>query len=164
MTSIQAEKYDSPEYIRHVDEIIHSFSKQIKKEYGFNCEASGGSMPYDVQEISIKFSTDRLVTVEEARELEIKITEKFIECINAHEKIRPFLREYPFPSSRASVMIRFYKPKKFSLSTNNVELVFQAKSTIFYNTKNLANPHLYDTLKEEPYEEALRIVKSKASH
>jgi hypothetical protein len=163
MTSIHAEEYESPDYTHYANEIIHSFSKQIKKEFGFNCEASGGSMPYDVEEISIRFSTDRQVTVGEARELEVKITEKFVECINAHEKIRPFLREYPFPANRTDVMIRFYKTKKFNLSNNNVELVFHVKNKIFYQATNRNNPNLYDTLKEEPYEEALRIVQSKTT-
>jgi hypothetical protein len=163
MTSIHAENHESLEYTQYVDEIIHSFSKQIKKEFSFECTASGGSMPYDVEKISMKFAAPRSATIEEARELEIKITEKFVECINAHEKIRPFLREYPFPSSRAAVMISFNTPKKFSLSNNQVELVFQTKNKIFYQATNRENPYLYDTLKEEPYEEALKIVQGKTT-
>jgi hypothetical protein len=160
---INAEEHDSPEYVQYADEIIHSFEKQIKKEFGFKCEASGGSMPYDVEKISMKFVANRCATIEEARELEVKITEKFIKCINAHEKIRPFLREYPFTVDRATVMISFNIPKKFSLSNDYVEVVFQGKSTIYYNATNRKNPNIYDTLKKEPYEEALRIVQSKTA-
>ncbi|MBY0528635.1 MAG: hypothetical protein K2P51_00405 [Rhabdochlamydiaceae bacterium] len=163
LNNASAIKNEKDDYTLYANEIIHSFAKQIKKEFGFNCEASGGSMPYDVEEISIKFSTNRQVSIDEARELEVKITEKLVEFINAHEKIRPFLREYPFPANRADVMIRFYKTKNFNLSNNNVELVFQAKNKIFYQAKKLNNPHLYDTLKEEPYEEALKIVQNKTT-
>jgi hypothetical protein len=161
MTSIHAEEHESPDYTHYANEIIHSFSKQIKKEFGFNCEASGGSMPYDVEKISMQFDASCTATIEKARELEVRITEKFVECINAHEKIRPFLREYPFPSSRADIMISFSKPKKFNLSNDSVELVFHVKNKIFYKAKKPDNPHLYATIKEEPYEEALKIVQGK---
>lgn len=58
-------------------------------------------------------------------------------------------------------MISFIKPKKFNSSNDNVELVFHVKNKIFYKAKKTDNPHLYATIKEEPYEEALRIVQSK---
>ena len=70
-----------------------TFLKEMYKEYGLECGASGGRMPYDVEEISVSLVANHSATVEQARELEIKTTERFAQIINAHEKIRPFLRK-----------------------------------------------------------------------
>ena len=153
---------ESPVYTYYVAEITRAFSKQIKKEFGLECIGNGGSMPYDVEEISIKFGARQRATVEQARELEVKITERFVQIINAHEKIRPFLRETPFPSYRAKVGISFYQRNNAPYMDGSVAYVSQIKGRIYYSAKDLGNPVLKD-LKDEPYEEALKIVQSDAS-
>lgn len=156
---VYGKEYESPIYTQYVAEITRSFSKQIEKDFDLKCVGNGGEMPYDVEVISVKFLSYRSATVEEARELEVKLTEKFVQVINAHEKIKPFLREYPFPSSRSHVTISFRDPRKKNSSVgNDVELVFQARNRIFYQAKNLDNPYLGKDIKDESYEEALRIV------
>ncbi len=105
--ALDAKEDESSIYTQYVAEITRAFSKQIKKEFGLECIGSGGEMPFDVEQISIKFAATQRATVEQARELEVKITERFVQIINAHEKIKPFLRETPFPSSRTSVGISF---------------------------------------------------------
>ena len=135
------------------------------KDYGFECGASGGRMPYDVEEISVSLVAYQSATIEQARELEIKATERFAQIINAHEKIRPFLREYPFPSCRVDVSISFEPPKKmFSPSPkSDVSYVLQARNRIYYQAENPNNPYVEIDIKDEPYEEALKIVQANAT-
>ena len=97
---VNAKEYKSPIYTQYVAEVTSAFLKEIYNEYGFRCGATGGRMPYDVEEILVTLHANQNATVEQARELEVKLTERFVQIINAHEKIRPFLKEYPFPSSR----------------------------------------------------------------
>jgi hypothetical protein len=158
---IDAKEYESPVYTQYAVEIIRSFANQVEKEFGFECIGSGGSMPHDVQEISVKFIIYQDVTIPQARELEVKLTEKLVQVINAHEKIRPFLREHPFPSSRACVSLSFERPKKnFSIKNQRVKYVFQARGRIFYQAENPLNQYVYKDIKDESYEEALKIVQS----
>jgi hypothetical protein len=161
---INAEDNESPIYTQYAAEVTSTFLKQVYKEFGFKCGGSGGSMPYDVEEISVQLSAYRSATVEEARELEVILTEKFVQVINAHEKIRPFLREYPFPSSRADVSISFEKPrkKKSSVPEDDITFVFQAKNKIFYQKYVPGSRYGYVDIKEEPYEEARKIVQKTA--
>src|SRR5271170_3047510 len=84
--TMHAKEYESPVYTQYAVEVIRSFSKQVEKEFGLECVGSGGSMPHDVQEISVKFIAYQHATVQQARELEVKLTEKFVQIINAHEK------------------------------------------------------------------------------
>jgi len=158
--ALDAKDDDSPIYTQYVAEITSAFVKEMYKEYGLECGASGGCMPYDVEKISVSLVANRSATIEQARELEVMATERFAQIINAHEKIRPFLREYPFPSSRADVSISFRPSKKaFSLSCkNDVKYVLQAKNRIYYQAENPENPYVYKDIKNEPYEEARKIV------
>jgi hypothetical protein len=155
---------DSPIYVEYVVEIIRSFEKQIEKEFNLKCKGSGGEMPFDVEEISVSFVAYQNATVEQARELEINLTERFAKTINAHEKIKPFLRERPFPSGRARVSISFEKPKKNSSlpNENDVTYVFQVRNRIFYQAENPNNRYVFKDIKDEPYEEALKIVQGNA--
>ncbi len=153
-------KEEHPAYTRYAREIRQTFIKQVKKEFGFDCEMTGGSMPYDIEEISVKFGANRSATLEQARELEVILTEKFVKIINEHEKIRPFLREYPFPANRAIVWIRFYPPKK-QLSQHTVDFMYQANGKIYYRADDPQNPYVLKAVYEEPYAEALKIVQGK---
>jgi hypothetical protein len=160
---VTANQYKSPIYTQYVAEVTSTFLKEIYKEYGFRSGGSGGSMPYDVEEIEVSFDSNQSATVEQARELEIKLTERFVQIINGHEKIRPFLREYPFPSSRVRVDISFTIPSKTKLPIDNsVLLVFQAKNRIFYRAINPDNQYVLKPIMDEPYEEALKIVQNNA--
>jgi hypothetical protein len=158
---------ESPMYTRYAAEVTSAFLKEMYKEYGFTCGASGGSMPYDVEEILVQLVANRSATIEQARELEVKATERFVQIINAHEKIRPFLREYPFPSARARVSISFREPKKKKKApptNNDVEFVCHAKNRLYYLGHNPDNPYVGKDIKDEPYEEALKIVQSNNKH
>lgn len=159
---VNTKEFESAIYTQYVGEVTSAFLKEVYKEYGFECGSSGGMMPFDVEEISVSLTAYRSATVEQARELEIKTTERFAQIINAHEKIRPFLREYPFPSSRSRVSISFRDPKKKknSFSDNDVAYVLQAKKRIYYLADNPDNPYVRKDIKDEPYEEALKIVKA----
>ena len=153
---------ESPIYTRYVAEVTSSFLKEMRKEYGLQCGASGGSMPHDVEEISVSLTAYRHATIEQARELEVKATERFVQIINAHEKIKPFLREVPFPPGRARVTISFRKRKKTLVTDNDVEFVCHAKNRIYYEAHNPDNPYVGKDIKDEPYEEALKIVQNNA--
>ncbi len=159
--SLNAKEDDHPAYTRYAKEIRHTFIQQVKREFGFDCEMTGGSMPYDVEEISVMFGANRIATLEQARELEVILTEKFVKIINEHEKIRPFLREYPFPANRAIVSIRFYPPLKKQIGSHAVDFLFQVKNTIYYFADDPKDPVAYLDVHEEPYEEALKIVQGK---
>jgi hypothetical protein len=160
--ALDAKEDESPIYTQYVAEITRAFSKQIKKEFGLECIGNGGCMPHDVEEISIEFAAYQRATVEQARELEVKITERFVQIINAHQKIKPFLRETPFPSSRTAVGISFYRRNNTRYIDGSVAYVSQVNSKIHYRAENPNNPNVYKQIRNEPYEEALKIVLSNA--
>jgi hypothetical protein len=153
----ETKKGKSVDYEVYVDQVIHQIAKEMKEEYSFRCIGDGGKMPQDIEEISVDFIDYKKATVEDARILEVNATEKFLKIINSHEKIRPFLREFPFKANRVKVYISFNKPDNTWYSDGSVAVVFQARDKLFFRQ---AQPITQDLLPlhEELYETALKIV------
>ena len=146
---------------RSVSEVVNMFEKEMKEQFGLRCTGQGGSMPYDIQEIGIRFVCHQQSTIEEARELEIRSTERFVEIINAHEAIRPYLRDYPWNHNRARVMIAF-RDLKGKDYPEGIILVLQAKDRICYFEPK-KSPNEVGPSQREPYAEAKQIVESSPS-
>src|SRR3990172_8594287 len=159
--AVDHKKNESAVYVKYANEIINSFVREMKEEFNLHCSGSGGGMPYDVEEISVGLVSYKKASIEDARELEVMATERLLKLINEHEKIRPFLREYPFKANRAKVAIYFSPIKNAKLEEDVVARVTQIKNKIYYLTEEKVTKQ-YISLAEEPYEEALKIVQKKA--
>jgi hypothetical protein len=141
-----------PVYIQYVDEITNNFIQEAKSKLGLICWGRGGSMPHDVKSIEVAFICYQHGAIDKARALEVETTEMLIKLVNEHEKIRPFLHQYPFPPDSAEVLISFRKPNEDEYQDGSVALTFQVRNIIFYKAAN--QDDLYTTLAEEPYAEA----------
>lgn len=139
-------------------------------------------MPYDIEKINVLFSSYRKSTIEEARKMEVDAIQELLQRINSHEKIRPFLREYPFGTDRVGVTISFKTKSNTRPLDGSVAFVFLAKNKIFYEAaeidieeptsitytnekhevvKEFIEGYISDkliSLMNEPFEEALKIV------
>ncbi len=89
--------------------------------------------------------------------MQVRVTERFVEIINAHEGIRPYLRDYPWDYNRADVMITFYQDDGTDYP-EGIRLIFVAKKQICYYGPEKDLNGIEDTIKEEPYLEAKNIV------
>jgi len=179
---MNAKETQSDDYLKYVDEIVDDFSRQMENKYGLYCYGSGGSMPTDIEKINVLFISYRKSTVDDARKMEVNAVQELLQRINTHEKIRPYLREYPFGTDRVGITISFRTETDDRPLDGSVALVCLAKSKIFYEaaemrmtepftltrihrnnewTKELIPGELQEKLipiMEEPYEEALKIV------
>ena len=167
MESIMAEKRDySPEerkiMNRCVAQVVDTLEKEMKEQYGLICTGEGGGMPYDIEEIGVRFLRNQPTSIEEARELEIRATERFVEIINSHEEIRPYLRDYPWDYNRADIMIAF-RDQKGKDYPEGVALILQARNKMFYFGPERAPNDVDNVIKEEPYAEAKKIVETSPS-
>jgi hypothetical protein len=156
----KAEKYEV-----YADQVMAQFAKEMAKEYGLVVSGTGGSMPFGVTSLEMMFYCYQRATIEEARELEVVVTEKFVEKINQHQKLRKYLREYPFPVSKAEISIVFCKPDNSRYDDGSVSRVVHfvdkfKQDKIFYDKENPKTDRSED-LYEEPYSDAFAIVQKK---
>ncbi|NGX40130.1 MAG: hypothetical protein KR126chlam1_01471 [Chlamydiae bacterium] len=156
-TNIFAKSNESESYVQIAQKLMNNFADEIEKEHGLSCIGTGGRMPYDIEEFSLKLLSHNRTSVKEARELLVRITEKFLEEINSNKKVRPFLREYPFEPFRAEVSIAFWENGIPGKEDGSLIHAFQVKNQIFYYCGEEGKP-IHTLLAEEPYEEALKIV------
>ena len=98
----------TPEHIQCAYEIIQSVKPEIEQEFQLHCNGSGGSFPLQVFYINLSFVAERRATVDEARELVVRCTQKVIHAINAHERIRPHLVHDPLSPQGVEVSISFH--------------------------------------------------------
>jgi hypothetical protein len=147
-----------PNYVHYADAISSRIIKQIEKEFDVHCDATGGSMPHDVASIYLSFATQRRVSLEEARIMHVRCTEMLKEAVNADERVRPFLAEYPFPPSRSEISLSFSGPVGSWNHDGTINHIFGARGKIFYFISDPIDVKI-DSFHEEPYEDALKIVK-----
>ena len=146
---------------KYVNEIIKNFEREAGKEYAIVAIGSGGSMPFDVETIGVRFVADRRATIEDARRLIIALKEKLASAVNQNEKLRPYLREYPFSPLRSDISISFCQKDGKPYLDGGVSFVSVGKGDrIYYHTEN-SSTHKDEYLLQEPYEEAVKIVKTK---
>lgn len=152
------------DYEDYVVEIEAEFAKQME-EWNLFCKGTGGSMSNKIKIISLDLVAHHPSTIEEARALIVLATEKLRQCINAHNKIRPYLREYPFPHGRIELSIGFHYPLNYPRAEGSVSRVFHVGSLATTSSRNHLIYRAYDPfqerfvdLYEEPYQEALKIV------
>jgi hypothetical protein len=161
MTPVGAEEIKPAEYEKYVQEIVYEFSREMDRDYNLICVGVGARMPNDVEVISVDFHARQRATIEEAREIEVAATERLLEKINQHTKIRPFLREHPFKPFRAQVFISFVNEKK-GWWTDSIVYVFQVKNKIHYYKKEPSKeePEKYSAVEihSELFEEAEKVV------
>lgn len=142
-------------YELFVNEITQSFIKESETEYGIKCGSSGGSMPYDVETISASFIVYKKSTIDESRNLELNLIKKLCHFVNSNEKIRPYLREFPFPIESAHISLSFQtQNNEFE---NGICHVTQARNIIFYSILDAETDSL-KTIREESYSDALKIL------
>jgi hypothetical protein len=146
-------------YMGHAHQVMRRSAKRIAKELNLVCSGSGGGMPYNVREMMLKFTCYQEGSVELARELEVKATEIFLEEVNSHEKIRPFLDIYPFTPDRAKISIVFNKKGGGSYPKESIVFSLQVNNRIHYFIKG-TDPRPFKAVYDEPYEEALKMVQS----
>ena len=177
--SVQAE---GPPYDKYVSEIIHSFAQDMKREYGLVCIVSGGQMPRNVETIKMIFNSYDRANVEQARDMMVNVKKKLVEKVNAHEKIRPYLKQYPFTWREADISIAFHKPNSSSyyldgsvamacsadrgakisydaaeLQTRNLSGLIDEQGNVLIPSETVEREVFVD-LFSETYEEALVIV------
>jgi hypothetical protein len=114
----------------------------------------GANMPHDIQRIDIGFKTPKKASLEDARKVGVFFMEEFLSTINSDEKIRPYLREYPFVNKRISMRLCFQQEKNRQLYLSLV------KNQIIYEIQNGPLSDFVEILRE-PYEEAVKIVGKK---
>jgi hypothetical protein len=150
--------YREPKYCKMVNCITKSYVKEIAAPRKLILTGYGGAMVSDIQSIILRFSSFDALDVDAARKLYVEIMDRYLQCINAHEKIRPHLHNFPFDIDNIELSIEFLDPQCLMRKDGHVTLMFIGRNhTLHYDAYDPVAQDFY-TLEEETYEEARRKV------
>lgn len=96
-------KIDSEEFSR----LVINFSARMKKDHRVELEDSRIAYDDEVKKIYLEYSSQRLLTVYEARLLMVEIVEEFLNRLNNHTVLSFQLERFPFSADDLDVKINF---------------------------------------------------------
>lgn len=103
--------HQATELEKITDELILKISKELVDKHHFYVISFGGKLTQGVEEIGAKFLAFGPTTREEARKYELFLADKILTAINGNSRLRPYLKEYPFPSKRLKICLQFRTDK-----------------------------------------------------
>ena len=132
------EKKEDPYALRkecypYLQRIRTKFKAEMKKKYDLICHGGGGQAHERLESIAIYFAALRRASVEEARELIVKATDRLLELINGNEHLRPYLHTYPFTPDDLDISINFFLEPDHFYTDGSVTGVLQYDNTLIYN-------------------------------
>lgn len=141
-----------------IDEILPAYAKVMGFEAGFQCWSIGGKITDAVEDIGVKFVVLQRATQDEARKLAVYAAETLLKAIHSSEKLKPFLREYPFPASRLRIHICFRKKNYCSYEDGSMESVAVEGGEVTYFQEPTEEQGVYSVkapvFAKEDYQEA----------
>lgn len=155
---IFSKKFDFRTYVN--SQITTPFIKKMKNEKGLVLLGFGGGLMSDVENIGIDFDTYQILDLDLARKLFVETKEKLRDIVNRDKRIRPYLREYPFPADRVEIVIASRQPVGNSKLSDNITFIHSHKGKISYFKHDFQSDKFNKDIivYEEDYNEAKKIV------
>lgn len=150
--------YAEKDYSQLAYKIINHHAKDAKKINNLILIGSGGSWATDVKLISISYWSYLQLDIPSSRRLYIQTVERLIHDVNVDKEIRPYLRDYPFIFKNTKVDIGFIEKGFQNLNKKKIKSVVLINGIVYYDI--LDENEKLKTVHQEPYEEALRIVRA----
>ncbi len=147
-----------PEYIVLTDKMTVEFSAEMLQEEKFYLTRYGGRLMDNIKGVSLGYHGKRHATLEEARELFIKYSEKLLQRINEDEKMRPFLNQYPFTENDIEFALSFVQKNNRPFADGSIAYASLIRSKITYYRYEKEGKKRFIEIFEEPYQDALQHV------
>lgn len=114
------------------DEITQKVAFRLKKEKGLKPCGSGGGMMDQIWMLSLSFNYNKPVSIEEGRELLIAILDCYTDAVNADERIRPYLQNYPFRPGNFEIFIFLREPDGTKVPRGELSILSSRKNLLEY--------------------------------
>ena len=139
-----------------LDAILPAFVEQMHHQYDISIWSIGGKMTGGVTEVGVHWVAMRRATQKEARELLVGVVETLLKTLNESERLRLFLKPFPFPANRVKMAIRFVNENFYPYFDNSVKAITIENGQISYTVDEN-----YPSIPSESYAEALKTVETR---
>lgn len=143
------------------NKIKFSFAKDMKNEKNLALAGFGGSIRDNIRLICLDFDAIDELSLEESRALIIDCVRELLRRVNADERIRPYLCQYPFDENNIDITILFFAPDgRYCVAEGKIDAVSLYNGNLVYLKYNPYTRKNTLILKET-YKEGLRLVEEK---
>ena len=135
-----------------INETREEFINLAEKKYGLKCFGTQASFPQKLESIGAIFQLNKIISIEESREIIVNLVKEFQLIVNKNPKIAPILSQVPFTADRIDISLSLTDGKKlpppdaFShIFTSRGNIIFSThdeKKSIFNQTK------IYESLED----------------
>ena len=132
-------------------------AKKIEEETGLSLMGTGGGMMRQIQMMALSFQCHDQLTIDQARELLIYCSEKFLSEVNSNEQVKPYLQNYPFRAKNIEIRIFIRESDEHPAREGSLAIATSVDGRLDYDVRQSGLPPL-KTIHEETYEQALRIL------
>ncbi|MBI3259664.1 MAG: hypothetical protein HYZ54_09350 [Ignavibacteriae bacterium] len=153
--------YNNPpprNYERFANKITANVAKKLKEEHDLHLVGIGGRMMYSVEMMSMRFDYYHQITLEEARKLLVIAIKEYLSAINSDEKIRPYLKEYPFTAKNVEIGIFILQSNGSKVPPDKIYYISNMDDILSYYIAKQNGFSTRTAICEESYEEALQLL------
>lgn len=128
----------------------------LEEKKGFKCCGFGGSIPKQVEELSLEYEFNKRVELNEARKMILELVDELIYMANHAKNLRPHMVNYPFDEENVHIAIYFYDQFQRHYPSPFIARVSMTKKRIFYSETNPVDPYFFsnENILVETVEEA----------
>ncbi len=148
--------YPLSEKEKIVNEILKKTSMKLAHEKGLIPFGEGGRMMDQIKMLSLAFLYRHPIDIEEGRELLVFAVQEFLAEVNANERVRPYLNNFPFEPKNISLSIYLQNRDGSTFGAGKLSAIWANEGMMQYKIED-SNKRL-EKIHQETYQEALQIV------
>ena len=147
------DRSSAPDKQTLANEVRNQTFKQLKEILGLRPIGAGARMMDQIKVLGLNFQYDEEVDIDEARELLMTAGTLLMANVNANERIRPYLENYPFKPNNIRIRIFFEKPNASKDDFDKLSVAVLMDGVLEYRINSSETGRL-KTIYEELFEEA----------
>ena len=146
-------------YDRLANSITFKVAKQLKREKGVSIIGFGGGLTKDQDRtLYMAFCIYHEVSLPEARELMVYMTERYLEALDKEKRIWPFFHRNPPNIENLEIVVHVDEPSGYPVSGGKINCISERRGSIEYRSEKRPGDTFWHVDHKETYEEAKQLV------
>lgn len=154
-------------YVVMANEITGEVQAKLLKRYKRHKISTVGimaGMADCVNAMGLEFLIHGHFTKDELRKMLVDSLEEYLSPINSNEKLRPYLKNYPFTTNEVEITFYIRDEKGNSLFDPNISLAYSSRGKLYFYTVDKNDTYGFKVQDKEDYETAKKIVEESSKN
>jgi hypothetical protein len=145
-----------PVYYDMANQLNSEIIKGLSKRFNMNAVGITAGLADHVNVLGAMFQIRGPLSKDELRQILVDCVQEYLQQLNSNEKIRPFLKNYPFLAEDINISILVVDKKGLCVKHPAFCIVANSGKTVWFATNEPGGAYKYE--EEETFEESLKIV------